>query len=164
MTRRGISFIEVLMAAAIGLVILGAAHGLFRLGQRFSAQEMEMLGLQLDAQRSLAQFLRDLQEGMCVVLPQPGGTLPYAVVRDKENQLLYYTLVTDPPRTTLRLRRVVATPAGPSTSYAMSGLKRLTFTAQSDGALRLHAILEEGTRTFAFHTQVRMRNRDAADL
>lgn len=162
--RAGVTLIEALLAAVIGLALLGAALELLRAGQRLTVQEVEMLGLQLDAQRALAQLLRDLQEGMCVVLPQPGHTLPYAVVRDKENQLVHYALVDDPPRATLRLRRALCTPAGATTSYMLAGLRRMTFTAQSDGALRLHATLEEGKRAFAFHTQVRMRNRDAADL
>jgi hypothetical protein len=162
--RRGVTLIEALMAAVVGLVLMAAALGLFRVGQRLTVQEMEMLGLQLDAQRALAMLLRDLQEGMCVVLPQPGTTLPYAVVRDKQNQLVHYGIVTDPPRTTLRLRRVLVTPAGNTVSYMMNGLRRMTFTAQSDGALRLHATLQDNKRAFAFHTQVRLRNRDAADL
>ncbi|MBI3890115.1 MAG: hypothetical protein HY303_01145, partial [Candidatus Wallbacteria bacterium] len=53
--------------------------------------------------------------------------------------------------------------SGTKREVLLKGIARMTFTALTDRALMLHAIFGTGDHRFAFHTQVRLRNRAAAE-
>lgn len=162
-SRKAITLVEMLIVLVVASSLIGILVSLLTRGSRLAQGETELLGLQVEAQRSLALFLRDLQQGMLVVVPQPGQTHPQAVVRDQRNRLIHYTLAEGPnPQAGGVIRRSELTPAGAQTTDVLQGVSRVTFTSVSDGGLRLHLVLQDRDRRFAFFTQVRMRNRDAA--
>jgi hypothetical protein len=160
MTRRSrfaVTVVEMLIVVVLGSLILGTVIALLGTGTRLGVAETEGLGLQVDAQRSISLFLKDLQQGMQVILPQPGQTHPQAVVRDHRNRLIHYSLTGSGA-----LQRSEVDPAGTRTREVLAGVERLAFTAQTDGALRVHLALRDKDHRVAVLTQVRMRNHDAA--
>ncbi|MBI4860497.1 MAG: hypothetical protein HY815_09570 [Candidatus Riflebacteria bacterium] len=160
----GFTVIEVVVCCLILALVLYALFDLLGAGTKMSRQELELLGLQADSQRSVVRFLATIQESMEVMLPQPGSTLPYAMVRDKLNQVVVFSLVESKTKGEYDLKMELLTPQGRSGQSIMSGVSRLTFSTLSDGALRLHMTLMTGNRRYAFYTQIRCRNRDAAGL
>ncbi|MBI4859694.1 MAG: hypothetical protein HY815_05450 [Candidatus Riflebacteria bacterium] len=162
--RRAFSLIEVILGSLILAVVFYAIITFLRQGSRMEDQMSTLLGFQSDAQRALSNFLQDLQEGITVVQPPPGHTLPHAVVRDKLNRLAFYSLVPAGRPGEYRLRRDLASPQNVDTKILLGGLTRVTFTALSDSALQIHLTLGSGDRRYSFHTQVRLRNRDVVDV
>ena len=156
------TFIEVVVASLILAIVLYVLMGLLTQGSKLSRQELDYLGLQADSQRALARFLKDLQEAIEVVAPQPGGTLPYAVIRDKLNRFVVYSLTGSGAGGEYDLQTDVVSPQGRTTDIMLKGVARLTFSSLSDGALRLHMTLATGARRYAFYTEIRLRNREAA--
>jgi len=162
--RAAITLLETILGAAIFAMLLGALLGLLSRGSSLGSREMEIFGLQADAQRALIRFINELQEGMELVAPQPGNTLPYAVIRDKLNRLAVYSLCRTEVPGEYALKVDVGSPQGLRSETLFRGVSRLTFSSLSDGAVRLHLILGAGDRQHAFYTQIRMRNRSAASL
>lgn len=161
-TRRcGLTLVEVLIAFAIGLSFLGVLIGLFRSGSTMSRTEVGMISLQLEAQRALSRFIQEIQESILVVTPIPGRTQSWAVIRDRENRLALYSLVEGRIPGLFDLRRDITDPDGTSTSLLLNDIQRLTFTAHSDRALRLHVVLGDGERSYPLATQIRLRNHGA---
>ena len=160
---RGFSLLELLIGLAVMAVLLYALYALLSSGRRMEDDFGSHLGLQIDAQKSLMQLVRDLQEGITVVQPAPGNTLPHAVIRDKVNRLVFYSLAPSSVPGELRLRRDIASEHGTQKDYLLGGIRRFTFTTLSDSAVMLNVVLGAGEKRYAFHTEVRLRNRDAAE-
>lgn len=163
-SRHGFSLLEIVLAGVVLLVVLYVLIGLANSGRKLEDTFSAHLGLQLDAQKSLSQLIRELQEAIIVVLPAPGNTLPHAIFRDRVQRLVMFSLVPSGIPGEWKLQRVARGPAGVETTVLLSGVRRLTFTAASDAALQVHMTLGNGDRRYAFHTAVRLRNRDAAEL
>ena len=161
-TSRAFSLIELLLATAIFVVVFFGLMQLFATGRKMEEGVGGQLGLQADARKALAGFLRELQEGIAVVRPAPGQTLAYSLVRDKLNRIAFYSIVPS-GKDEYELRRDLTDPTGTKREVLLRGLSRITFTALSDRALMLHLILGTGDRRFAFHTEIRLRNRAAAE-
>ena len=164
MLRAGVTLVEALIAVAVGTVLMITIIGLMTGVGKMGRKEAEIIGLHIDGQKALARFMRDLQESMAVVVPEPGHTLPYAVFRDKVNAMVYYSLVPGRIAGTYDLRAAYADRATTRTDTVLTGVRRAAFTARSDGALRIHLVLAtERGEDFALYTQVRLRNRSALD-
>lgn len=144
-------------------VVLYTLFALFRTGARMEDAFSAKIGLQLESQRALAMLLRELQEGTALVHPPPGHTFAHAIIRDKVNRLAVYSMVPIPGRTDFLLRKDLLSPAGVESTPLIEGVQRITFTALSDAAVMLHVTLGAGDRRYAFHTEVRLRNRDALE-
>lgn len=161
--RRAFSVLEMVFVTVIAGVLFYAIYSVFGAGRRMEDTLSAHLGMQADARRALMEFIRDLQESMAVVRPAPGNTLSYAIVRDKLSRLTVYTAAPGNNPGELILLRDVTSPTGSARSRVLDGLYRVAFTATSDRALSLHLLFGDGDRRMAFHTQVRLRNRDAAE-
>ncbi|MBI4860761.1 MAG: hypothetical protein HY815_10945 [Candidatus Riflebacteria bacterium] len=155
------TLIEAVVASLIFAGVLYSLYGLLFKGTRLGQQELEIFGLQAEGQRSLVRLLKELQEGMEVVLPQPGGTLPYAVVRDKLNRMAVFHLVPGREPRMYELNLSVRSPQSNSTEVLVKGVARLTFSSLSDGAIRVHLTLGTGARRYSFYSSIRLRNRAA---
>ncbi|MBI3890420.1 MAG: hypothetical protein HY303_02695 [Candidatus Wallbacteria bacterium] len=160
--QRAFSLIEILLGSAILVVVLYGLIQLLTTGRKMEEGVGGQLALQADARKALASFLRELQEGIVVVRPAPGQTLSYALVRDKVNRMAFYSIVPS-GKDQYELRRDLTDRSGTKREVLLKGIARMTFTALTDRALMLHAIFGTGDRRFAFHTQVRLRNRAAAE-
>lgn len=161
--RAGFSVLELTFVVIICGVLLYAIYSMFGAGRRMEDTLSAHLGMQADARKALMEFIRELQESMAVVRPAPGNTLSYAIVRDKLSRLTVYTAAPGGKPGELVLQRDTVSPAGNTRTRVLDGLYRVAFTATSDRALSLHLLFGEGERRMAFHTQVRLRNRDAAE-
>lgn len=58
--RNALTLVEILIAVVLAAIVIGAAMGLIGQGARLTALETQLLGLQLEAQKSLVIFLADL--------------------------------------------------------------------------------------------------------
>ncbi len=150
---------EVLVAIALFAILIGSAVWLFAYGGRATARLQPKLAAQQGARKAVVRLIRELQEGMEVLTPPPGMTLPYAVIVDKEANVKCFYQSADGG-----LFRFVNDPKPSGTTERMlSGVKRLTFTCQSEGALTINALLAEEEQESAILTTVRLRNIAAAE-
>jgi hypothetical protein len=162
--RSAFSVLELVVMIVVMALALNALTLIMSAGRKQEEVVSSHLGLQLESQKALMQLIRELQEGIAVVLPLPGNTLPMAVVRDKLDRLAVYTVVPGAKAGEYRLRADLASPRGVERAFLFGGIKRLTFSALSDSALMLHAVLLSGGHETAFTTEIRLRNRDAAEV
>lgn len=160
--RPGATLVEMLIALVLISIILTVVYSMLWTGRRMEEGVGAHLGLQGDARIALVRVIRDLQEGIIVVSPEPGRTQSSAVIRDRLGRMLMYAVIPGPKPGTFLLERHLASPSGYEKQRVMDGIERITFTALSDAALMLHVVLVDGERRFPFHTEVRLRNRDAA--
>ena len=159
--RRAFTIAEVLISVALLAMLIGSAVWLFAYGGRATSRLSPRLAAQQSARKMVVRLLRELQEGMEVLTPAPGMTLPYAVIADKEGNLKWFYQSADgPPH---RLFRFVNDPAPGQTELLLSNVKRLTFTSTSEGALTVNLLLEEEGQESAMLTTVRLRNIAAAE-
>lgn len=161
--RTAVSLIELLFALLLGSIVLYTAYQLLGAGRRMEAGVGAHLSLQADARKALISLIKDLQEGIYVVKPSPGQTLSYALVRDKLNRFATYRLIPGTEGKDHTLIRELSSATKSDRHPMMQGVTRLTFTALTDQALMIHLVLGAGEREFALHTEIRLRNRAAAD-
>lgn len=161
--RRAYSLVEILVGVILAFLVCFGLMQLLGTGRKMEDVLGAHLALQADARKALMSFIRDLQEGMIVVRPAPGQTLPCALVKDKLERLVFYSLAPGKEPGLFDLRRDLATPAGTERKTILTGVSRVSFTSTSDSLIQLHLDLGEGKQRYAFATEVRLRNRDAAD-
>lgn len=158
----GVTLAEVCVASAIGLIVFVGLMELLRSGWNLHTGIGTHLGLAADARRAFVVLVRELHEGMSLVRPLPGQTASFALIRDKVSRLVLYAAYPSPSGDTYALTRLLVTPSGSRREILLTGVSRMTFTALSDRSVLVHLTLGVGERHLALHTQVRLRNRDAA--
>ena len=165
--RRAFTVIEVLIGGIL-LVVLVAVLVMFLVyGGRSTARTSAQYSLQQAGRVALAHFLREIQEGMEVIQPPPGSTLPHAVIRDAVSCPRFYYLVpqADEPGS-FELWRFVNDPdiaADQRKERLLRGVRRCTFTARGEAALQVNLLMREAGEEFPLLTTVRLRNAAAAD-
>jgi len=151
-----------LFGLILGIIVWLLGHG-SRSGQRLSTQ----MAVHQASRKALVRFLQELQEGIEVIRPTPGTTLSYALVRDKYSCVRWFRQVPRPGSGGLYdLRRYaddLALPMDRRDELLLSDVKRLTFTARSEGALQINIVLAEKDRDYALLTTVRLRNLPSAE-
>ncbi len=153
------------------------ALGAFRALSVFSGKQSENLGkrlvLQMEARRALLSLYDDLQQGIEIVIPKPGSTLPYVVFRDFVNDIRVIFQEKDAElsktegQDLFRVMEVRCSPEGtrPSvTRLLMKYVTRLQFTAYDPGSLLLTCSMAGGKGTFSLVNFVRLRNTDSPDF
>jgi prepilin-type N-terminal cleavage/methylation domain-containing protein len=169
MTRRhAFSLIEVLIAAGLLGVVIGAVYYMFAFGTRATGRLTPQLSLQQASRKAVVRLLRELQEGMEVVSPSPGSTLSYAIIRDKLSRARWFYLVEKrkTPTPVMELWRYVddlTIPREQRTERMLEDVRRLTFTSRGEGALQVNLLLAEGEQEYALLTTVRLRNIASAE-
>ena len=165
--RRGFSLVEVGIAAGLFAVLAGVLTMLLIHGGRSSARTGTQYALQQTSRVGMAHFLQELQEGMEVVQPAPGCTLPHAVIRDQVSCARWYYLVPQPDeRGSYELWRYADDPdmaPADRKQRVLRGIRRLTFTAHGESAVQVNMVVKEGAEELPLLTTVRMRNVAAAD-
>lgn len=160
---RGTTLIEMLVGLVLFCLVSLALMQMMSSGRKMEDVVGTHLALQADVRRAVMSFIRDLQEGMIVVRPEPGQTLPYALVKDKAERLVFYSLSPTTKEHLFDLQRDLAGPTGIERKTVLEGVARITFSCLSDSRLMLHVDLGEEKQRTSFHTQVRLRNRDSVD-
>ena len=167
MKRRAFSIVEISIGAGLLAVLMGVLVMMLIHGGRSSARTGVQYALQQQSRTAMAHFLQELQEGMEVVQPTPGCTLPQAVIRDAVSCARWYYLVKQPDEPgSFELWRYADDPdmdPARRKERLLRGVKRLTFTAHGESAVQINLVVREGTEELPLLTTVRMRNIAAAD-
>lgn len=168
MTRRAFGIVEVLTAAVVLGILLGAVWFVFASGSRATARLTPQLSLQQTGRKAVVRFLRELQEGMEVVTPAPGCTLSYAVIRDKLSRARWFYLMEKRGGAVpvMELWRYVddqTVDRSQRSEKLLDDVRRLTFTSRGEGALQVNLLLAEGEQEYALLTTVRLRNIASAE-
>ncbi|MFZ2958809.1 MAG: type II secretion system protein [Candidatus Ozemobacteraceae bacterium] len=172
-TRRGVTLIEML----VGLVILSMlfAFGL-RAWQIFAGRQADNLSkrlvLQMEARKAFLSLSRQLQEGIEIVSPQPGTTLPYMVFKDYVNNVRMIYLEEDPVRTqnekrpmyrALSVVREAGALAPGQPSLLMEHVVKLHFTSHSASGVLITCVLHGGNGDFSLVNFIRLQNAASDD-
>ena len=167
MNRRGFSLVEALIAVGLCALLIGVLTGVMLHGGASTARTSAQFALQQTSRAAIARLLSELQEGMEVVVPGPGCTLPHAVVRDRVSCARWYYLVAQPGEPgSYELWRQAADPDLPPAERKerlLKGVRRLTFTARGEAALQINLLVREQGEEMPLLTSVRLRNVASAD-
>jgi prepilin-type N-terminal cleavage/methylation domain-containing protein len=173
-SRVAITLVEIVIAMAIFSVVL---FGGYRSMQAYAGRASENLStqllLQMEARRALLTMTTNLQQGLELVLPRPGATLPYVTYRDFVNNLRVIYLEKDESlsareqQTLYQAVEKVIDPADgtkTTTKILMRYVTELRFTAHHQGAVVVTCSLLGGRGRFSLVNFIRLRNTGAADF
>jgi hypothetical protein len=130
------------------------------------------LTLQLEARRALTNLYQEVQEGIELLKPDPGSTLPFAVLRSGVNNVHFLYLKRDDTASArhqfdlFRLYSViydVETAQTGTPREILAGIETLNFTAHGYGALLVTSTLREGQESFSFVNMIRLKNLTAEE-
>lgn len=156
-----------MVGLGLACALLGSMFYVMSYAMRSTAKLAPKLAGQQATRKAVVRFLRELQESMEVVSPRAGSTLAYSVVRDRIAVLRWYFLVQQPNSPDLFELRVYkhdsALPTGQREELLVQNVRRLAFTARTEGALQVNLLVgEEGMET-SILTTVRLRNIASAE-
>lgn len=126
-------------------------------GGRAAENLAQRLLLQIEARKALVSLYRELQEGVEVVSPVPGSSLPYLVFKDSVNDLRMVYLADDPMETKkegepifrmMIIRREVGKPSCDDPKTLMEHVKKIEFTTFHPGAVLVSGNLRGGGGSF----------------
>jgi hypothetical protein len=163
-----VTLVELVLALAIFASVMSIGIQAFRLYHGRSGDTLsKRLVLQMEARRALLNLYRELQEGIQVVSPPPGTTLPYLVYKDNLNNLRMVYLVEDPVKTKEEGRtiyRALSQVRDPSKATVdeprtlMEHVVKLNFTTWHHGAVFISTQLRGGKGDFSLVNFVRLQN------
>lgn len=167
--RRAYSLAEVLVAAGLCLLVLGAAFGLLRFMRTSGEQVLgPAMGLQMASRSAMIQLVKELQECVEFIRPQQGLSLTYFVARDKVNRILTGYVARDAAasqaagrdlyRLYLHRHEYEPAPDPAKQRKVLEGIERASFTTLSPAVLQIHLTLHEQGKSYTLLTTVRARN------
>lgn len=164
--RAAFTLVESLLALGLFLILLNIASAFFSFGDRSARRITSQLGLQQESRKALVRLMRELQEGMEVLRPAPGSTLPYALFTDKLGRVcwLYLRPTRAAGKTTFELWLYRRDTVKPEPAEVLLGdVARAAFTSCSEGALQINLSLRDGDEVYPLLTTVRLRNFAASE-
>ena len=164
--RRAFTLAEALIGIGLFALLAGLIAWLITYGARTTGRLTPQLALQQESHRAVVRTLAELQEGMEVIAPRPGATLPYALVRDRLSLIRWYYQLPAPSGNGFELWRYVDDPAlevSARKERVLGSVRRLSFSSRTEGALQLNLLLAEGEAEYALLTTVRLRNIASAE-
>lgn len=164
--RRAFTLVEVMIGIAVFLILLNVLSAIFSFGDRSSRRITAQLSLQQESRKALVRLMREVQEGMEVLRPAPGTTLPYALFTDKLGRVrwLYLKPSTVRGAKTFELwmyTRTLDQPIPPE--QVLGNIRSAAFTAVSEGALQVNVTLAEDDQSLPLLTTIRLRNFAASE-
>jgi len=171
-SSRAFTIVECLIALCLLGMLLAICIQLFSHARIVTQKLTPQLSVQQGSRKALVRVIEELQESMEVLVPQPGSTLYYALVRDKVGLLRMYYLVPRKPDSTAlgskmyELWRDIADPKLPpqgGRACLVQNISRLTFTSRSAGSLQINLTLSEQGEKSSLLTSVRLRNLPSAE-
>lgn len=169
MKRKALTFAELTVAVLIFAIV---SIGIYQMMQSFlgrhAAKISKRLNLQIEARRALVNLYQDIQEGIEILKPNPGFTLPYLILRDNVNDLHFIFQKKDIGQSELlkkdifRLYSVkydmqeerIAT--GPR--ELLKNIERLNFTAHGYAEVVIASTLQDGEALFSFVNMIGLKN------
>jgi hypothetical protein len=166
--RRAFTVAEVLIAAAVFVVLTGLVVYMLMQGRRSSQTLGTQMSLAQASRKTLVKLLGELREGMEVLSPRPGSTKAQALIRDKLSFIRWYALH---PRSgsspeVYELWRYINDPdltAARRAEMLLGGIKRLRFTCLSEGILQVNLTLIEEGKEYSILTTVHLHNLPSAE-
>lgn len=156
------TLVESLVGFALAVLVLGTMFWLVSFSVRSTARLGPKLAAQQATRRAVVRFLHELQESMEVVAPRAGSTMAYAVIRDKLALVRWYYLIEQvgaPGLFELHVyRHDPALSTGQRDEVLLSNVRRLAFTARTEGALQVNLLVGEEGQETSILTTVRLRN------
>lgn len=165
----GFTMAEILVVCAIvGLVFYVVVNIFQFLGRYNQSNPTGDIGMLKETRKMYLKVLVDLQEGMEVLHPLPGVTLPYVVYVDKNNDISVYYLKNNPtpepdsgPFILCAKTREIGN-AGYSTAFderpLVENVDRMTFTGHGGGAVLINVRLKEKGKENNLITIINMKN------
>ena len=167
MTRRGVTLLEVIYVAILIVLLVMVATQPFVTGRRSMERMSVKASLQASSRKAIARLLAEVQEGMEVLIPLAGRSRAHAVIRDRVSLPRWFVQQPQKGQSGLfELWRYTGNPAPVEErrgELLLSGIKRLRFTCQGEGALSINLVLSEEGQEFSLVTTVRLRNLPAAE-
>ena len=171
--RIGLTLIELIVAMSIFSFV---AAGMFRALQVFAGKTSENLSnrlvLQMEARRAFLTMFQRIQQGIEIVLPSPGSTMPYLVFRDFLNNVRIVYLKKDEKvskqegedmYTALEGIKETGSKKAEKPVVLMRYVKSLNFTAHHYGGVLVSCTLKSGKGQFSLVNYVRLKNMTAED-
>lgn len=173
MRNKGFSFVEMIVAMLLMAAFFGTGY---KAWQTFTHKKAENLSkrlvLQMEARKAFLNLTRELQQGIEVVVPKPGTTLPYLVYKDYVNNLRVVFLEEDQVRSREEQRKIYraisafrdpsSPTAGPPVTL-MEHVVRLNFTTHSVGGVLVSARLHGGSGDYSLVNFIRLQNVSAEE-
>ncbi len=166
--RQGMTFAEVMIASVVLLILFAGVFRLFQtLYGKKAAGISQRLELQMEARRALINLYGEIQEGIELLKPEPGVTLPFMAIRDSVNNVHFIFQKKDAvaserqKRDIFRLYTVVydiERNVGSQPREIMTNVERLNFTAHGYGGVVVTSDLKEGEASFSFVNMIRLKN------
>ncbi len=166
--RRGVTMVELIIAL---MILSFAVAGGFRAFQVFAGKASQNLSqrliLQMEARRAIVGLYKAVQDGIEVVIPAPGQTLPYLVFRDFLNNVQIVYLEKDPELSREEgedLYKVMIGVRDPSGQKAvkpkvlMRYVTGLNFTTHHVGGVFISCSMRGGKGRFSMVNYVRLKN------
>ena len=164
----GITLIEIIISISILAVVFTSAFLAFRTFNSKASQNLsKKLVLQLEARKALTDLYRTIQDGIEVIAPLPGLTLPYLTYRDVVNNIRMVYLEKDKNlskkegKTIYRAMMITKDPNGIIVKKAkcfMRHILSLNFTSYSPGAVLITADMYAGRASFSLINFIRLQN------
>lgn len=160
---------EILIVCAIlGLVFYTIVHIFQFLGRYNASNPTGDIGMLKETRKMYLRVLVDLQEGVELLHPMPGVTLPYLVFVDKSNDITVYYLreiekvEKDSGRYALCAKTREVGAAGYSEAFEervlVENVDRMTFTGHGGGAVLVNARLRERGKENNLLTLINLKN------
>ena len=169
----GVTLIELILALLIfSFVIAGAFRALSVFGGKASETLSQRLVLQMEARKALLNLYREIQQGIEVILPAPGCTLPYLVYRDFINNIHVIYLEKDATTSKTegeplyKVMEGIKISSGAGTTppkLVMKYVSKSNFTTHHYGGILLSCSLKGGKGRFDLVNYVRLKNLAAED-
>lgn len=162
------TLVELIIASVLlSFIVAGGYRAMSVFAGRMSQDLSRRLVLQMEARRALLNLYREVQEGIEVILPIPGNTLPYLVFRDISNNLQVIYLEVDPELSLNRVTPIFRAMIGTKDPDAFSSkepkmlmryVTSLNFTAHHHGAVTFQCTLRHGRGKFSLVNHIRLKN------
>ena len=173
MRQKGFSFLETVLAMLLLAAFFGTGFKAWQTSTHKKSENLsKRLVLQMEARKAFLNLTRELQQGIEIILPKPGTTLPFLVYKDYTNSLRVVNHEEDPARTREQKRpmfRTISTRRDPSEPTAgppvilMEYVARLNFTAHSAGGILVSVRLHGGSGDFSLINFIRLQNVSAEE-
>lgn len=160
---------EILIVCAIVGLVFYTIVNIFQFLNRYNASNPTGdIGMLKETRKMYLKVLVDLQEGVELLHPMPGVTLPYLVFVDKNNDISVYYLKEQPNAEKDSGRYVLCAKtrevgnAGYSTAFEertlVENVERMTFTGHGGGAVLVNARLRERGKENNLLTLINLKN------
>lgn len=169
----GFSLVEILFALFLLTLLFQIGFMALKLfGGKASENLSKRLVLQMEARKGLLNMYRLLQEGIEVITPQPGTTLPFFVFKDYVNNLRMVYLVKDDAQSKIDgeemfgVFTVCRDPNGKvvdKPKMIMKHVKKMVFTPYNYGGVLISGTLRGGRGEFSLVNYVRLQNKAAEE-